>query len=360
MSTPTYAAGEAPATAALLRRGLRVLSVAAGTAVGAVVLAVTVFYALSVATWIPTWSTQKAIASGFLPLEIAVVTLVMAPTIAGVWWALFQGGVARRLHLGRVEPSVRALLLLMFATASFASLTGVLYAEGAIDVSGNAIAAEDAVDKALDFYLWQIVESVPLLDVTSNLDWNPPFKFEDRLGGLLLVLFKGFVIVPLVQLARLILGGGRDPYEEAVVRALRTESKERKLASEGTPSRWAPVRRRVEKAPVSRTKGDFGYERAVVEEPNRVLVDVMRNVSTEDAVLSRLRLVDLLLAKHETKGYLLVIDAIGERARDRVEVRLTEMTFPAQLAVWRSDQPTEDLGRTLDRLHAEIEAIGRD
>jgi hypothetical protein len=336
------------------------VSVAAGTAVGAVALAVSVFYALSVVVLVPTWPTQKAIASGFLPLEVAVVTLVMAPTVAGVWWALFQGGVARRLHLGRVEPSVRALLLLVFATASFASLTGVLYAEGAIDVGGSAIAAEDAVDRALDFYLWQIADSVPLLDVTSNLDWDAPFKFEDRLGGLLLVLFKGFVIVPLVQIARLILGGGLDPYEEAVLRALRTASKERRLASEGTPNLWLAVRRRVEKAPVSRTKGDFGYDRAVVEEPNRVLVDVMRNVSTEDAVLSRLALVDQLHAQHGTTGYLLVVDAIGERARDRIEKRFAETTFPAQLAVWRGDQPTEDLGRTLDRLHAAIERGRRD
>ena len=54
----------------------------------------------------------------------------------------------------------------------------------------------------------------------GNLDWAKPFEFTDRLGGLLVIAFTGFVIFPLIQAARLILAGSQVPYDVTVTRAL--------------------------------------------------------------------------------------------------------------------------------------------
>ena len=54
------------------------------------------------------------------------------------------------------------------------------------------------------------------------------------------------------------------------------------------------------------------------------------------------------------KAYLLVVDAIAERARDRVEDALQNAPFPARLAVWRSDQPARDLIKPFEALREQV------
>jgi hypothetical protein len=37
-------------------------------------------------------------------------------------------------------------------------------------------------------------------------------------------------------------------------------------------------------------------------------------------------------------GYLLVVDLVGERARERIQLEFARSEMPAKLAVWRSDE----------------------
>ena len=56
------------------------------------------------------------------------------------------------------------------------------------------------------------------------------------------------------------------------------------------------------------------------------------------------------------RGYLLVVDAIAEGARDRLELAPYGAPFPAMLAVWGSDQPQADLTAVFDALEERFRA----
>jgi hypothetical protein len=92
------------------------------------------------------------------------------------------------------------------------------------------------------------------------------------------------------------------------------------------------------------------YDEAIIDSEPRVLVDVMQQVSSEEAPLRRLQRIGPLLLAHGCQAYLLVADDVAERARERIDDAFAEQEFPALLAVWRSDQPVADLNARLQRL----------
>lgn len=92
-----------------------------------------------------------------------------------------------------------------------------------------------------------------------------------------------------------------------------------------------------------------------MQKDSRILVDVMHGVSTEDAPLRRLKAVRARLAAYfEASGYLLVVDAVAERARDRIDGAFEESALPAELVVWRSDEPGAPLADAVERLAARM------
>ena len=164
---------------------------------------------------------QWAFSSDSVALETAVVTVLMATTFAGLWWAFaLRRDRTHTSPFGRFEPTLRACVLAGFAVVSFTSLTSLLVDQGLVEISHEARPEQDILDQSLDFYLWHLFNTVPLLDIPGNLNWTKPFEFDDALGGLLVILFTGFVIFPLVQAARLILAGSRPRYDVTVPRAL--------------------------------------------------------------------------------------------------------------------------------------------
>jgi hypothetical protein len=277
------------------------------------------------AVWVAEWT----FSTGILALEVAVVTILMIVTSAGVWFAFSRPQVAKRLRLGRFEPAVWALLVAFFAVASFAALTSLLYLEGAIAIS-EPVDRELLIDKTSEVYVWHLFDTVPLLDIPQNLEWELPFEFEDPLGGLLVIVFTAIVILPLIRVVRAIWTGHREPYEDSLRTALRRHLPD-----------WKTMR----------LPGNHGYERAIVEKTERILVDVMHDVSTEDAPLRRLGLVRAKLATDwKADGYLLVVDAIAERARDRIDKAVKDSDLPAAFVVWRSDEPGVHLAEAVQRL----------
>lgn len=290
------------------------------------------------AVWVAEWT----FSTGILALEVAVAAVLLIVTSAGVWFAFSRPRVVKRLRLGRFEPALWALLVAFFAVASFAAVTSLLYLEGAIAIS-EPIEREILIDKTAEVYVWHLFDTVPLLDIPQNLEWQVPFEFEDRLGGLLLILFTAIVILPLIQVVRLIATGYGHPYEDAVLRALHTNER---------------------RAQVLRQPGRHN-ELAVVEGDVHILVDLMQDVSTEDYPLRRVGFASAYHYRRGTElrgvdGYLLVVDKVAERARDRIEEAFAGSAFPAALAVWRSDQPAAHLGEAVDYLAARIEEAWRE
>ena len=264
-----------------------------------------------------------------LAVQLLVVGVLMALTARFVWW-IVGVGFASQLRSGRLQPALRALVLAGVAAVSFTSLTALLYQQGHVGIS-PAPAHDRVVDVTVEFYVWHFANTLPLVDIPGNLGWEKPFEFEGALGGLLVIGFTGFVIFPLIQLARVILAADQTRFESKVVSVLREHVDDERIKVESDPE---------------------GYGRAIIDD--WVVIDVMPDLRNHDAAVQRLeRLGDQPFVRR-ARGYLLVVDAIAEGARERVEHALSEAPFEAALAVWRGDQRSADLTDAFDRLDARV------
>jgi hypothetical protein len=284
---------------------------------GAVPLvALVLLYVAAAPAFVLTAATEWVEARELALLDIAFGFVLVVLTIGGLAWAFTRGALLGWVDVGRFDAVLRAAILTSFAVGTFASLTGLLYLDDTLELR-NAPKDDDLVmDEMIEFYAWHLVNTVPTLDVASTLNWQEPFSFDQREGGLLLIAFKGLVILPLIQIVRLIVAGPQRGYEHSVVHALQ----------KGLPNE------KVRKVGSGRTSGAFVGEAAPF-----VFVDVMQQMWNEDPAIDRL---DVVVAKGGRKigSYALVVDAVGEAARPRIAEAFAEAPFEARLVVWRSDQ----------------------
>ena len=109
-------------------------------------------------------------------------------------------------RIGALAPLVYTFNVLFIAMVFFALATCLLAGS---DPSVLTVPNSDAATQAklsdlqerysflLDFYLWHILEEVPLLSVNKTLHWNEPLEYRGWVGPVLL-LFKVAVIVPAI------------------------------------------------------------------------------------------------------------------------------------------------------------------
>jgi hypothetical protein len=263
-------------------------------------------------------ATNWAFGTRVLALELLVVLVLMGITARVIWW-IAGGDVKSELRFGRFQPALRASALAGFAAVSFTSLTALLYQRGLVGIS-PAPAQDRVFDASFEFYLWHLANTLPLVDIPGNLGWQKPVELHGGLGGLLVIVFTGFVIFPLIQLARLIVAGGGAPFDVKVVRALAKHVGDDRITIVRKPQ---------------------GYARALVD--GRLLVDVMQDVRNHDAVVQRLQRL-----ANQSFDYLLVVDAVAQGARERIEHALSEAPFAAAVVVWRADQRPADLTDAFD------------
>jgi hypothetical protein len=193
-----------------VRRGLGWAATGAGKAAAAVVVGVlTVAFAFGVPFTVAITITRGAQWTGLLPVEAAATAVLAAATLAAAWWAFAGERVHRWLESGRGAALLPPIGTLGLAIGSFASLTELLYDRGALALHGDAISADTITDRAFVFYLWHLLDAVPLVEIPKTLHWTVPYTYTDGVSGPVLLAFKGFVILPLVQAARLILAGRR-------------------------------------------------------------------------------------------------------------------------------------------------------
>jgi hypothetical protein len=269
--------------------------------------------------------TDWAFGTHLLALELPIVVALMALTVRVVWW-IAGGAVKSELRFGRFGPALRATALAGFAAVSFTSLTALLYQHALVGIS-PAPSDDRVLDVTFSFYLWHMANTVPLVDIPGNLGWQKPLELHGGLGGLLVIGFTGFVIFPLIQFARLVLAGGEAPFEVKVVRALGKHVGDDRISIVRKPD---------------------GYGQALVDEC--VVIAVMQDVRNHDAAVQHIQRLGAKPFEHRARGYLLVVDAVAEGARERIEHSCSEAPFEAALVVWRADQRPADLTAALDLL----------
>jgi hypothetical protein len=323
------------------------LGTAAAWVIGLPFLVLGVYLVLLGPAWAAIKITEKALSTHVRIDEIAAVFLFMAVTFTGLRWALAH----RRLTASRrVEAILRIALVVPFAVASFSSLTAVLYQRGALTVAGERLPQEHVFDKTAEFYVWHLTNSVPVLNIPENLEWKEPFQV-DRLGGLLLVVFTAVVILPLIPAVRLAVASRADAHEEAVFKALRKSGRNWKVRSHPVPT----IR-----------------HSAIVEELGvAIVVDAIRDVTTEELALRRLKTAGVVLAGTgvDRGGYVFVGDHFGDRARERIEAAFAaredeiraglarEDVIRARLVAWRGGEQPAPLVSVVDGLFGELVAF---
>jgi broad specificity phosphatase PhoE len=198
-----------------------------GRTLGVVVLAPVLAF---IATWplyaLLTWSYSTrliAIEATAVAVGLTLTTLVLAFTVAtskrresflsGAKETSIQATKWQK-RLARFRSSVTALfaptwqglafmLLFIFllAVLSFGSLSALLYQRGVASIAGSRVNDDTIMAKSLDFYMWQLLDTVPLLEIPETVRLTPPYTYRDHWTGVLLVIFKAFIILPLIRTA---------------------------------------------------------------------------------------------------------------------------------------------------------------
>lgn len=167
-------------------------------------------------------------------IAIGVVGLVAAVALAclaGLIWASW--GIRRTEQ--DAAPFFVALGISLAAigvcTEAFAGVTTLLWRYGVLSTGG-----EPGLWRTEEYYLWHLVDSVPLLDIQEGFQWPEPLVFSGVGGGGLLLAYKIFLIAPLL---RITIG----TYQGLTKWFLEREAKEADLVRRNVLiPRWRPLR----------------------------------------------------------------------------------------------------------------------
>lgn len=159
---------------------------------------------------------------GFVVPTIVLVLLVMVElpywlrvvAFVSVGWILFGAvflisaqdtrkkffrGLTR--FVGRLAPLFYTLNLVLLALAFFSFLT--LFLEpGGLRHTGSAASSPITPREVLGFFLWHLVDGIPVLDVNQTIGWQVPLTYEGALVGWMLLLFNLLIIIPAIGSVR--------------------------------------------------------------------------------------------------------------------------------------------------------------
>ena len=131
-----------------------------------------------------------------LVVVAVILSALCVLQLAGVLVAFVRAESGRQGAAWQFANLVLVLMSLGVYVETFAAVTACLWRG-----SGQHVDAWGGLWHAESFYLWHVVESVPLLDVTGTLHWREPaYGLAHTPGGLVLA-FKAVVILPLLQAA---------------------------------------------------------------------------------------------------------------------------------------------------------------
>jgi len=132
--------------------------------------------------------------------SVIVLVPVFVLSLAGV--ALLIVAYVQFTLYGYKAPQVfrvlfLALLTMLLALEAFAGTTMLLWGRG---VLSSTAPLTPALPTAERYYIWQVTNIVPVLDIPRTLGWNSSVRFTDNWSGALLLTFKLFLLLPLIGL----------------------------------------------------------------------------------------------------------------------------------------------------------------
>jgi len=140
-------------------------------------------------------------------MGIAVSMFVAIGTLSPTWTSRYA---RRPSHKELTAKLVELALVVVTATMGFALLSAVL-----LDVNAITAAVQphhgprNYQPRVLfGFYLENLCQLIPLLEIPKTLNWNLTY-FVDAGGGTMLLCYKLFVAIPIIQAVRLFLNSVR-------------------------------------------------------------------------------------------------------------------------------------------------------
>jgi hypothetical protein len=138
---------------------------------------------------------------------LAVVLLVAAvflfePTYRSLWAGEPPAYATTTRAALRVAVLWTAALWVL-AVSVFASASFVAWRAHAFEVSPAP--STDVVKGSAKFvllYVWELLDTLPGIDATDTLAWNPPLKYEGEALGIPVLIYKLSVLLPLIAAFR--------------------------------------------------------------------------------------------------------------------------------------------------------------
>ena len=138
----------------------------------------------------------------YLPSAVHIVVLTIFFLLLVGWAWLITGERGEKFYKAAYEQGMTwpflffSFSLFLFSLPGFASLTSTLSDLGRAPFEPQIPRGD--LSGIQDFYAWHFLNSIPGLGVPETLLWQNPFKYKDRLSGVILLAFKLLVIIPVI------------------------------------------------------------------------------------------------------------------------------------------------------------------
>jgi hypothetical protein len=145
------------------------------------------------------WGQAAGLGSGssvFAALPVGAAVILAVGCWALLLWLFWQTRLDPR-EPGYVLAVVLSVVAICIGLEAFAGLSTLLWERGMIR---SATPGAPSLWRAEGHYLWQLLNSVPLVSAPQTVGWRDPQPFADHISGVLLLVFKIAIIAPLIRL----------------------------------------------------------------------------------------------------------------------------------------------------------------
>jgi hypothetical protein len=149
--------------------------------------------------------------SAFEVSDIAVVLgTCLAALVIPLFWRLYAGLWRGNVPWMRGHGAIlRALLwsaaLWLLAISVLAPISSLFYEAQWVEVRSGIENHANSLQNASDFavlYLWQTADAIPALGVVDTLSLGQPVMYDDWKLGLMLLVYKAAVLIPVIAAFR--------------------------------------------------------------------------------------------------------------------------------------------------------------
>jgi len=130
-----------------------------------------------------------------LPLVPALIVCVLAalPYTVSFWFGLV---ISRRPV--RTRSLVSIALAWAVALAWWTVFANILSLHDLLEFTPD----NPALDTTARFFLWHLVDLIPLLDIDKTLRWDTPLEYKTAWEGSCVLLYQLLVVLPVIALVR--------------------------------------------------------------------------------------------------------------------------------------------------------------